>query len=197
MAPPRKPIKAKAIKGKLIGYAQELVKLSLVEQNRSLEQLGCWNIYNDVDWRNLPQLDLALMDLRPGDTLVVRTMLCLGRSMDHKASILVEVQQSGAGFYAIDENIDTTTPRGRLFVRLMLIRNAQNRKMQRELTMLGLEAARQRGRIGGRPTVLPAYKVAQAREMIERGHHSFAEIADKLGVARSSLYNAGLARRKK
>lgn len=183
--------------GKLIGYARKLVDPSLAEQNRSLKQLGCWNIYDEVNWKTLPQLELALMDVRPGDTLVVKTILCLGRSLEHAASILVELQRQDVGFRALDEGIDTRTPRGRLFVRIMLIQNERKRKRLHEMTMLGLEAARQRGRIGGRPTVLPAYKVAQAREMIERGHHSFAEIAEKLGVARSSLYNAGLARRKK
>lgn len=158
--------------GKLIGYAEELFRgPSFNEQTRSLEQLGCWNIWGKPASAGLlnsrSELAKALIDLRPRDTLVVRTLLCLGRSTHQTASIFVEVQQSGAWVYSIDENIDTRTPRGRLFVRFMLIQNARKRKDLRDATMRGLEAARQRGRIGGRPTVLPTYKVDQAREMIE------------------------------
>jgi len=61
------------------------------------------------------------------------------------------------------------------------------RDLIRERTMAGLAAARQRGRVGGRPTVMTAAKSIQATRMVTAGT-PLTEVADVLGVSRTTLY---------
>jgi DNA invertase Pin-like site-specific DNA recombinase len=192
------PTEGKAVpRPYFIGYADSsLREPSLDEQMKALNAVSCWNVWCDKGDKKTPQLQLAMMDLRERDVLVVTTLACF-RSLERAGETLRDLQARTNPFLSIHDDIDTRTPRGRHFVQLLLWRNELTRTSRREMTLEGLAAARAKGRVGGRPTVLPWYKVAQARDLLERGQYSMSEIAKKLGVARSSLYYAGLARRKK
>jgi hypothetical protein len=61
------------------------------------------------------------------------------------------------------------------------------RDLIRERTMAGLAAARRRGRVVGRPTVMTAAKTKQAQRMVTAGT-PLTEVADVLGVSRTTLY---------
>ena len=56
-----------------------------------------------------------------------------------------------------------------------------------ERTMAGLQAARAQGKVGGRPTVMDADKLAAARARRARGESS-TQIAKALGISRASVY---------
>jgi DNA invertase Pin-like site-specific DNA recombinase len=62
------------------------------------------------------------------------------------------------------------------------------REVIRERTRAGLDAARARGRQGGRPTVMPAEKLAVARQMYASREHTMDAIATTVGVGRATLY---------
>jgi DNA invertase Pin-like site-specific DNA recombinase len=63
------------------------------------------------------------------------------------------------------------------------------RDLIRERTNAGLEAARARGRKGGRPKKLKTTgKVALARRLFADKSHSIQEICSTLGVSRATLY---------
>lgn len=88
------------------------------------------------------------------------------------------------------EQIDTSTPGGRLTFHLFGSLAEFERDLIRERATAGLEAARARGRVGGRPTVMTPEKLAAAKAMRASGEHDVASIARALGVSRASVYRA-------
>ena len=93
-------------------------------------------------------------------------------------------------FASLTENIDTSTPGGRLVFHLFGALAEFERDLIRERTQAGLAAARARGRTGGRPTVWTADRLRAARAMHASGEHDVASIAQVLGVSRASVYRA-------
>lgn len=133
-----------------------------------------------------PELAAALDALRPGDTLVVWRLDRLGRSLPHLIETVAELEARGVAFKSLTEAIDTTTPGGKLIFHIFGALAEFERNLIRERTMAGLSAARDRGRVGGRPSSLTAVKKRQANKM--RGYGvSMTEIAEVLNVARSAL----------
>ncbi len=97
-------------------------------------------------------------------------------------------------FVSLTEQIDTSTPGGRLIFHVFGALAEFERDLIRERTAAGLAAARARGRTGGRPTVWTEEKLRTARAMQASGEHDIASIARVLGVSRASVYR-GLANR--
>jgi len=108
----------------------------------------------------------------------------LGRSLRHLLETIADLEQRGVGFASLTENIDTSTPGGKLVFHLFGALAEFEAALIRERTMAGLAAARARGRVGGRPTVWTAEKLATARQMHAAGQHDVAAIARVLGVSR-------------
>ncbi len=93
------------------------------------------------------------------------------------------------GFRSLQESIDTTTSGGRLVFHLFGALAEFERDLIRDRTLAGLEAARSRGRRGGRPPVMTAAKVRQAERM-HADKRPVSEIAAVLGVGRATVYRA-------
>jgi len=125
--------------------------------------------------------------LRAGDTLVVWRLDRLGRSLPHLIETIGELQVRGVGFKSVQEHIDTTTPGGRLVFHVFGALASFERELIQERTLAGLAAARERGRRGGRPTVLSPAKLRQARKIIGE-KTPVTEVAQVLGVSRATLY---------
>ena len=178
--------------GHLLGYA----RVSTVDQNPDLQldalkDAGCYRVFVDQAsgaLENRPQLHAILDQLRPGDTLAVWKLDRLGRSLRHLIEVVACLDQRGVGFRSLQENLDTTTPGGRLVFHLFGALAEFERDLIRERTTAGLNAARARGRKGGRPSVLPPPKLAVARQMYDSRQHTVSEIAQVLGVSRASIY---------
>ncbi|MGI0129042.1 MAG: recombinase family protein [Thermoplasmata archaeon] len=178
--------------GHLLGYA----RVSTLDQNPDLQldalkSAGCYRVFVDhasgtVESR--PQLDALLDQLRPGDTLVVWKLDRLGRSLRHLIEVVADLQRCHVGFRSLQEDLNTTTPGGRLVFHIFGALAEFERDLIRERTRAGLASARARGRCGGRPTVLPPQKLAVARQMYESRQHTVSEIAAVLGVSRASIY---------
>jgi len=96
-----------------------------------------------------------------------------------------DLEDRGIGFRSLQEAIDTTTPDGRLVFHIF--GSLAERDLIQERTRAGLTAARARGRLGGRPTVLTPAKAKQAQRMIADGT-PLVEVASVVGVSRSTLY---------
>ncbi len=62
------------------------------------------------------------------------------------------------------------------------------RNLIRERTKAGLEAARARGRQGGRPRALDANKQALLYKLYNERQHTIKEICGVLDISRSTLY---------
>jgi DNA invertase Pin-like site-specific DNA recombinase len=177
--------------GDLIGYA----RVSTDEQNLALqldalEQADCRRVFNDVGSGSLkhrPQLDACLTFLAPGDTLVVWRLDRLGRGLKHLIDTIEQLHEREIGFRSLTEQIDTTTPGGRLQFHIFGALAQFERETIRERTRAGLAAARARKRFGGRPTVITADKLTAARLMRAEKRPMHA-IAKTLGISRSTLY---------
>lgn len=180
------------------GYA----RVSTAEQNEHLQRdalhgAGCNRIFLDHasgKTESRPGLDALLEQLRPGDTLVVWRLDRLGRSLRHLIDVAADLEQRGVALVSLRENLDTSTPGGRLIFHVFGALAEFERDLIRERTQAGLAAARARGRVGGRPTVWTPAKIATARAMRASGEHDVSTIARVLGVSRASVYrvlNAG------
>jgi len=93
----------------------------------------------------------------------------------------------GSPIGAVQENIDTTTPGGRLVFHVFGALGSFERELIQERTLAGLVAARERGRLGGRPTALSPAKLKQAWKMTGE-KTPVTEVAQVLGVSRATLY---------
>jgi len=182
----------------LIGYARvSTTEQTLDLQRDALEKADCEKIYTDKASGTKQErkgLTEALSHLREGDTLVVWRLDRLGRSLRHLIDTITELQDRGVGFKSLTENIDTTTSGGKLIFHIFGSLAEFEREINRERTNAGLQAARSRGRVGGRPRALNQQKVETAKKMYADKSHSVAEICETLGISRATLWryvNAG------
>ena len=176
----------------LIGYARVSTSAQdLALQLDALQSAGCERIYRDVgsgSIRRRPELDACLDYLRPGDTLVVWRLDRLGRSLRHLIELVAGLQEREIAFRSLKENIDTSTATGRLFFHLVGALAEFERELIRERSAAGREAARARGRHGGRPRLVTPEKLAAAIAMRDQGKLTMTQIASVLKVGRSTLY---------
>jgi DNA invertase Pin-like site-specific DNA recombinase len=126
--------------------------------------------------------------MRTGDTIVVWKLDRLGRSLKDLIETLHLFQERGVDFISLTEQIDTTTPGGKLIFHLMGALAEFERDLIRERTKAGLAAARARGRVGGRPKKSSDGKIALARHLYQESKHSVAEICSMLEISRSTFF---------
>jgi DNA invertase Pin-like site-specific DNA recombinase len=143
-----------------------------------------------------PGLDKCLASLRHGDTLVIAKLDRLGRSLSNLIALFEDLGERGVSVRVLDNpalSTDFSRPETEKQAKLMLgIFGAlaeYERTLISERTKTGLEAARARGRNGGRPRVAADDpRVLRAKELHEAGHLTPGEIAKTLGVGVSTLY---------
>jgi DNA invertase Pin-like site-specific DNA recombinase len=175
-----------------IGYA----RVSTHEQNLDLQRdalkaAGCGKIIEDTASGAKAQrsgLDRVREMLRKGDVLVVWRLDRLGRSLRHLIELMTELEGEGIGFRSITEAIDTTTPGGKLVFHIFGALAEFERNLIRERTKAGLEAARARGKKGGRRKKLDDRKRALAVDLYRQKKHPIEEICRTVGITKPTLY---------
>jgi DNA invertase Pin-like site-specific DNA recombinase len=179
-----------------IGYA----RVSTQEQHLDLQldalhHEGCEPIYQEQvsgAKTDRPELDKALAYLRAGDTLVIWKLDRLGRSLTHLIDVVTALMAKGVGLKSLHDPIDTTTAQGRFIFNVFASLAEFERDLIQERTKAGLQAARARGRTGGRPKGLSAEaeEKALAAETLYRARQLSAnQIAKRLGIAKRTLYS--------
>ena len=133
-------------------------------------------------------LEEALAFLRPGDTFVVWKLDRAGRSLAHLMELLSALQQREISFVSLTEQIDTSTPSGKLIFHLMAALAQFERDLIRERTQAGLLAARARGRKGGQPKALTPKQAAIAQALYDDKSNSISDICKTLHISRATLY---------
>lgn len=175
-----------------IGYA----RVSTTEQNLDLQRdalksAGCDRIIEDTAGGGKLQrsgLDRAREVLRCGDVLVVWRLDRLGRSLRHLIELMTEMEGQGIGFQSVTESIDTTTSGGKLVFHIFGALAEFERNLIRDRTHAGLEAARARGRKGGRRKKLDEKKRRLAVDLYRQKQHTLAEICGLVGITKPTLY---------
>ena len=183
----------------IIGYA----RVSTIEQTLDLQRdallaAGATNIYEDKasgKTADRPELVHCLRALRESDTLVVWRLDRLGRNLQDLIRIVNELDERGVKLKSVKESIDTGGPTGKLVFHMFAALAEFERELIRERTLAGLEAARARGRHGGRPPALDAKQRKAALAMMKNRDMSVAEISRQFGVSRSTLYSIQSASR--
>jgi len=175
-----------------IGYA----RVSTQEQNLDLQrdalkQAGCKRIITDEASGSLadrPGLTKLRETLREGDTLVVWRLDRLGRSLKHLIEFVYYLESKGIGFRSVQEAIDTTTSTGKLVFHIFGALAEFERNLIKERSKAGLDAARARGRLGGRPKRLNINKRQLVIEMYRTRKQTVKEICQMVGISKPTLY---------
>jgi DNA invertase Pin-like site-specific DNA recombinase len=176
-----------------IGYARVSTgEQTLDLQLDALTNAGCGKVFMETASgakADRPVLAEVLSYLRAGDTLVVWRLDRLGRSLPHLIETVATLRERGIGFKSLTEQIDTTTPGGKLIFHVFGALAEFERDLIRERTHAGLAAARARGRTGGRPKKLAEpRKLALAQSLYDGGQTDITTICQTLGISRATLY---------
>ncbi|QKJ22308.1 recombinase family protein [Poseidonibacter lekithochrous] len=179
----------------LIGY----VRVSTEDQSLNLQKDAL--IKYGIDSRNIFEdkvsglkekkvgLEKALMYLNEGDTLVVWKLDRLGRSLAHLINTINLLKERNISFISITEGMDTTTASGELFFHIFGALAQFERSLIQERVNSGLDAARKRGNIGGRPRAISDEKLQVIKEALDNGM-SKAAACRTFDVKRSTLIDS-------
>ena len=152
------------------------------------------NIYSDKisgskDER--PGLENCLKALREDDILVVYKLDRLGRNLKHLIQTVEDLTKRKIGFKVLSGqgvNIDTTTPAGKMIFSIFGALAEFERELIRERTIAGINAARARGRMGGRKFNLTKAQVRLAEASMKNRDTSVTELCKELKITRATLY---------
>lgn len=176
----------------LIGYARVSTQdQSLSLQKDALTKAGCERIIEDVaSGKRHSRSGLAELTamLREGDIVVVWRLDRLGRSLKQLIELIEGFQEMGVGFKSLTESIDTTTSGGKLFFHIIGALAEFERNIIVDRTRAGLEAARARGRLGGRPTKLTRDQRKNVIDLYNAKQHSIKQICDMHGISKTTFY---------
>jgi DNA invertase Pin-like site-specific DNA recombinase len=183
------------------GYARvSTVSQNLDMQLDALAKAGAEKVFTDKltgTNNDRPQF-MAMNDhLRRGDQVVVLKLDRLGRSMHNLIAIAENYQTRGIDIISIREDIDTSSPAGKLFFHLIAALSEFETDMISERTKEGLKAARARGRVGGRPRAMSKDEARSILDFIYA--HPETAVEDVLSlfkISRSSYYRYVLPLRK-
>lgn len=116
-----------------------------------------------------PGLKEALSFVHGGDALVVWKLDRLGRSLTHLIEIINALRENDVAFRSLTEGMDTETPSGELLFHVFGELAQYERALISERVTASLDAARQRGRIGGRPKAISPEKLEAILKALESG----------------------------
>jgi len=181
----------------IVGYA----RVSTQDQNPeyqvdAFKKAECEQIFQEKvtgKLRERPELSKCLRMLRKGDTLIVWKLDRLARSLKDLVEIIQDLNEREVGFKSLTESIDTTSSGGRLVFHIFGALAEFEHSLIRERTIAGLEAARARGRKGGRKPSMSDSDIKKAAAMLSDPKITKKEVAEHFDVSRTTL-NASLQR---
>ena len=175
-----------------IGYARVSTMMQNIDsQIHQLQQAGCTKIFSDkisgtktvrTGWQDLMNY------VRMGDTVVVSELSRMSRSLAHLLEIAEDFKQKNIELKSLRENIDTTTATGRAFLSIMGAIAQMELELKAERTLAGREAAKARGKSGGRPAIA-VDKLEQARILYENTDKTASDICKTFGFSKRSFFS--------
>ena len=174
-----------------VGYARvSSIGQNLDSQIDALSSLGCTKIFSDQQSGVSQKRDgfSRLMEyLREGDSLVVTELSRLSRSLAHLLTVVESLEEKGVDIVSLRENIDTQTATGRCFLSMMGAIAQMERELKSERATTGRQAAKARGRTGGRPKT-QLQKLEQAKILYENSDQTAKEVCQAIGIGRRTLF---------
>jgi DNA invertase Pin-like site-specific DNA recombinase len=190
----------------LVGYA----RVSTNEQNldlqtAALERAGCITVYSEklsAKSKRRPELDLAIKDLVPGDTLVVWRLDRFARSIRDLVVRLEQIEAAKASFRSLTESFDTTSPAGRFMLHILGAVAELEAQLIGHRTAAGIKILQEQGHKFGAKRKFTDAKRAKARAMLaetrivirggkklKRPKYSRRGIAARLEISYQTLYD--------
>jgi DNA invertase Pin-like site-specific DNA recombinase len=182
-----------------IGYARvskadgsqilDLQRDALIQAGVARRRIYCDHASGKRDDR--PNLAACLKALRRGDVLVVWKLDRLGRDLRHLVNTVQDLSDRGVGLKVLagqGTEVDTTTASGKFVFGIFAALAEFERELIRERTRAGLEAARARGRKGGRRFSLTKAQVRLAQAAMGKTETKVRELCSELGISRVTLY---------
>lgn len=174
-----------------IGYARVSTKdQNLDSQIDVLEKYGCQRVFSEkVSGRKYKRTELerCLDYLREGDTLVITKLDRLGRTTKQLIELSNYLNDNGVELEIIDMDINTKDAMGKMFFTMMSAFAELETNLLGERTKKGLEAARLRGRKGGRPRISKE-KEAMIKSLYASKKYTGEEISKMVNVSRMTVY---------
>ena len=177
-----------------IGYARVSTDAQETHlQMDALNRVKCSRIYQEKASgakADRPELMRLLDNARKGDVVIVWKLDRLARSLRQLIDTAVLLNERGVELHSLTENINTTTPSGKLTFHLFASLAEFERDILRQRVNAGLKAARRRGRAGGRPKALNDDDLKKARALLHSGDYTKVQVAKELEVSRHTLWRA-------
>jgi DNA invertase Pin-like site-specific DNA recombinase len=177
-----------------IGYARVSTDAQETHlQMDALKSAKCTRVYQEkasgakID---RPELRRLLDNARQGDVVIVWKLDRLARSLRQLIDTTVMLNERGVELHSLTENINTTTPSGKLTFHIFAALSEFERDILRQRVNAGLKAARRRGRVGGRPKALGDAELKKARALLRSGDYTKVQVAKELDVSRHTLWRA-------
>ena len=176
----------------LIGYARVSTEDQHLDLQRdALTRAGCEHTFEDQRSGAKADRPGLLSDLdyaRRGDSVVVWRLDRLGRSLSDLIALVRQMEEEGIQLRSLTEGIDTSTINGKLTFHLFAALAEFERALVGERTRAGLDAARARGRMGGRKHRLSPERRAHAVDLYRAKDKTVREICRIMGISKPTLY---------
>lgn len=177
-----------------IGY----VRVSTVEQNEERQLRAIEEKVNIDKWyiekvsakdTNRPKLQEMLDYVREGDKIYIKDFSRLARSTKDLLEIIEYLEEKKVSLISLNENLDTSTATGKMLVTMIGAINEFERNNLLERQKEGIAIAKERGIYKGREKKkIKKDKFIDLYEEMEKGYITKIEMAEKLGISRSTLY---------
>ena len=177
-----------------IGYARVSTasgqESGLETQIDALKKAGCERIYSDKlsgKNRDRPELEAMLKALRKGDHVVAVKIDRIARSMGDLYGIAKSIEDAGCDMTFLDQDIDTSTPTGKLLFGILGSLAEFERSLIVSRVKAGQARAKARGTKLGRKRSTTKQQDSQML-LAYRDGESWNQIADTFKVSRMSVY---------
>lgn len=177
----------------IFGYA----RVSTIEQNldRQLDALKVAGAEDIIQEKitgtkaDRPELNRLLDMLRDGDMILISDLTRLSRSTKDLFTLVDKIEKKGANIKSLKESwLDTTTPQGKLMFTFMAGISQFERDLISQRTKEGLEAARARGRKGGRREKLDDAKKKAIYDLYTQKQTKLMDICNMFDISKPTLY---------
>lgn len=173
------------------GYARVSTRQQdLSRQLDLLERYECHKIYTEKISgirTNRPELNKLKKRVKENDKIIIESFSRLGRSTKDLIDLVYFFERKGVKVISIKENFDTQTPQGKLMMTVFQAFSQFERDIIVERTKEGLDSARARGNIGGRPRIDPKL-IQYALNLYQTEGRTVVDICAQTGIKRSTFY---------